>query len=115
MDELELTQALDTLEISQYFNANPDETILLKANGNKYSCYYINDGDVIIVDTSVKIVDKMRVLVAVNSQLSIKIYRVIDDTEYLQTDNNVYLPLSITSEFSYEIIGAISGTIHNLK
>jgi SOS-response transcriptional repressor LexA len=104
---------IEKIDINQYISSNSADTIILKVRGNSLKYFFINDGDILVVDTHSKITNGMRVLVSMNDKLSIKLFREIDNEQYLQTAVQEIFPLSIEPYIEYEIIGAIKGVIHN--
>jgi SOS-response transcriptional repressor LexA len=103
------------LDVSQYINTDKHNTFLIKVSGKHYNSIFFNDGDILIVDTTALLKDKMRVIARMDNELSIKIYRIIDNCIYLQTCTHKFLPISLGSNYNYEIIGAITGVFHNTE
>ena len=106
-------QNTDMVDINQYLNSNSASTMIVKVNGNNFSYFFINDGDILVIDTETQIADGMRVLISVNGELSIRIFRTINNISYIQTPDQKFLPLSIKPYIEYKIIGVISGIIHS--
>jgi SOS-response transcriptional repressor LexA len=94
--------------VSNYINLDTTTKLLVRVNSDKFSCFFINIGDILVVDTVAKISDGMRILVSLNGKLNIRIFRTIADKNYIQTPENNFLPLSINPNFEYKVIGVIT-------
>lgn len=100
------------IDISNYLSLESISTMVLQVLTSKFSDFFINSGDILVIDTKQQFSDKARVLVSMDGNLSIKIFRIIDSTYYLQTTDKKFLPLSLTPYFRYSILGTITGIIH---
>jgi len=101
------------LDTNQYINLDSATNLIVKVNSDKFSCFFIDEGDILVVDMEAKISDGMRVLVFFNGEFSIRIFRTIAHIDYIQTVDNKFLPLLIEPYIEYKIIGAISSVIHS--
>jgi len=102
-------------DTNQYIDLNSATKLIIKVNSEIFSCFFINEGDILVVDMVAKISDGMRVLVSFNGELSIRIFRTIAHIDYIQTTDNKFLPLSIKPYVEYKIIGVISSVIHKVS
>ncbi len=64
------------LDLSQYLIKHPAATFFVKVTGNSMIDAGIHDGDILIVDRSLKPVDKKVVIAVVNGELTVRRIRV---------------------------------------
>jgi DNA polymerase V len=102
------------IDLNEFLIEHPAATFFAHVSGNNLRSYGISDGDILIVDTSADYYDGRIVVASLNGNLSVKIFRNNDDVEYLQTDDERYLPLRISDEFEFRIIGCVTKVIHSL-
>jgi len=93
---------------TNYIDLDTASKLVVRVNSDNFSCFFINIGDILVIDTIAEISDGMRVLVSLNGKLNIRIFRRIASQNYIQTPANNLLPLSITPYFEYKIIGVIT-------
>ena len=109
-----LSQNLKTDVFINTFIKN-NHTSIIRITDNKYKEMYITAGDYIIVNYATTPMDGDRVLVSVNGKLLIKIFRKLDDLEYVVGDSHnhsCFLPLSV-GDFNMEVIAVIIGVIND--
>jgi DNA polymerase V len=102
------------LDLNEFLVQHPAATFFAKVKGSFAGDIGIADGDILIVDTSLKPQDGKYVLATINGALSIKIYRKIDNQEFLVSGNFQFLPMSIEPYISFSIIGVVTSVIHSL-
>jgi SOS-response transcriptional repressor LexA len=101
----------DKDQITSLFEIEPDTISLLKVIGTSYISYFIYDGDVLMIDTNLNPIDGDKVLVRISDKECIKIYRIIGEFGYLQTDISTIFPEKI-GDLRYEILGVIIRVLH---
>lgn len=102
------------IDLIEYLVDHPASTFFAHVSESNLTECGIADGDILIVDTSIAPVNGRIVLVSVNNELSVKLYRKIDQIEYLQTDNQRVLPIKIEPYLEFTIIGTVTKVIHSL-
>ena len=75
--------------------------------------FFVNNGDVLLVEKSADIYQDAKILVTMNGKYSIKIFKEIESIKYLQTADKKYLPFAIAPYIEYKVIGIVIGIVHN--
>jgi DNA polymerase V len=109
--ESEVEQHID---LNELLIEHPGATFFAKVTGVSIEKAGIYDGDVLVVDTSEEPSDRRFVVVAVNGELSIKRYRIVDGETFLETHNGQFLPMQIEPYMEYIILGTVTKVIHSL-
>ena len=102
------------IDLNEFLIEHPASTFFAHVSGNNLKSYGISDGDILVVDTSSRPFDGRIVVASLDGNLSVKIYRNNDMGEYLQTDDERYLPVRISDDFEFTIIGSVTKVIHSL-
>ncbi len=72
----------------------------------------ISDGDILIVDKSIKPRDKKIIIASFLSEFSVKRLRIINKEFFLYSENPKYGPIKITNQMDFEIFGVVTYVIH---
>ena len=102
------------VDLNEFLVEHPASTFFAKVNGDAMKGVGINDGDVLVVDSSVEPVDGKIVIIMVNNELTVKYYRVIDGEVYLQSQNKNFVPIKIDPYMEFTVIGVVTKIIHSL-
>ncbi|MBN2539015.1 MAG: translesion error-prone DNA polymerase V autoproteolytic subunit [Deltaproteobacteria bacterium] len=102
------------LDLNQYLVKHPAATFFVKVTGNSMIDAGIHDGDILIVDRSLKPVNKKVVIAVVNGELTVRRIRVTKDKVFLISENKDYKPLQIEEEMGFEVWGVVTNVIHPL-
>ncbi len=102
------------LDLNEFLIEHPASTFFAHVTGDNLIEAGIEDGDILIVDTSKEPRDGKIVIVMLNGDLSVKIYRENEGKPYLQTDNEQFIPLEIESGLKFEVIGVVTKAIHSI-
>ncbi len=102
------------LDLNQYLIKHPAATFFVKVTGNSMIDAGIHDGDILIVDRSLKPVDKKVVIAVVNGELTVRRIRVTKGKVVLISENREYQPLQIEEEMDFEVWGVVTNVIHPL-
>ena len=102
------------VDLNEFLVEHPAATFFAKVHGYSFEEAGIKDGDILIVDTGLEATDGKFVVVLVNDNLTIKIYRVIDDRVYLQAHDKKFIPKDIDPFMSFDILGVVTKVIHSL-
>ncbi len=92
----------------------PKNIYLVKVNGESMIEENIFDGDILIVDKNEKPKDGSIVIAALNGELTVKTFRIIDEKAYLFSANQRFLPIEIGELMQFEIQGVVKHVIKNL-
>lgn len=102
------------IDLNEFLVKHPASTFFARVKGERMHHADINDGDILIVDTSLDPVDGNVVIVSINGEITVKIYRNIRGDIYLESQNKQFLPLSIDPYVELKPIGVVTKVIHSL-
>lgn len=103
-----------TIDLNEFLIRHPATTFFAHVTGDNLEESGIYDGDILIVDTSMKPRDGNIVVVELRNNLSVKIYREFNEQVYLQTDKEHFLPMKIDKDFEFNVIGIVNKVIHSI-
>lgn len=101
------------VDLNEFLVEHPASTFFAKVSGLNLVNYGIRDGNILIVDSAIKPYDGRLVLVSINNELSVKVFRTINDEVYLESGDAKFLPLNI-GELEFNILGTVTRIIHSL-
>jgi DNA polymerase V len=104
-----------TLDLNTHLIENPAATFFARACGNSMEPGGIFDGDLLIVDRSIKPKDGRVVVVALNGEMVVKRLRTIVDKTFLFADNTIYSPIEITEFCCFHFWGVVTASIHRMR
>lgn len=104
----------EMIDINEYLIKHPAATFFAKIRGHNLKEIGIFDNDIVVFDTAIRPQDGKVVIAESNNELTIKIYRNINGTEYLQLSDSSFLPLRIEPYLQFDIIGVVTKVIHTL-
>lgn len=102
------------IDLNEFLVEHPAATFFVKVKGETLVNHGISNNDILIVDTALEPEDKKFVIAAVNDELSIRIYRVIDEEEFLESHTGQFLSLKENKLIDFKILGVITRVIHTL-
>lgn len=102
------------LDLNKYLIKNPAATFFVKVAGNSMIDAGIHDGDILIVDRSLKPADRKIIIAVVNGQLTVRRIRVTKGRVVLVSENRDYKPLQVEEEMDFEVWGVVMSVIHPL-
>ena len=102
------------LDLNKYLIKHPAATFFVKVSGNSMIDAGIHDGDILIVDRSLKPANKKVVIAVVNGELTVRRIRVTKGTVVLISENKDYKPLQVDEEMDFEVWGVVTNVIHPL-
>ena len=102
------------IDLNEMLIERPASTFFAKITGEELRDAGIFDGDILIIDTSIKPSDGRLVLAVSGENMTVKYYRNIDGEVFLESQDAGFFPLKIGSDFSYEIIGTVTRIIHSI-
>ncbi len=101
------------VDLNEYLVEHPATTFFAKVSGLNLQNYGVRDGDILIVDSSVVPIDGRLVLASMGNELTVKIYREIDNEVYLESGTHKFLPLNI-GEIEFDLLGTVTKIIHSV-
>ena len=105
-----------TLDLNEYVIQNPAATFFAKASGDSMEPGGIFDGDLLIIDRSIKIRSGRVVIAAVNGEMLVK--RLIwgqNDRTFLVADNPAYPSIEITEYCEVVFWGVVTYVVHRIR
>lgn len=102
------------IDLNEFLVDHPAATFFAEVNGDSLKNYGIRNKDILIVDTSIEPSDGKIVLASISGELSIKIYRVVNDDIYLESNDNRFLPIKIDGYLEFVLLGVVTKIIHSL-
>ena len=108
----------DVIDLNKHLVNHPSATFFVKVKGDSMEGANINDGDILIVDRSLKAKSGSIVIAVVDGELTVKRLRQLSKGSskeiFLVPENNNYPDIAITSD-RFEIWGVVSYIIHKAK
>lgn len=106
--------ACGSMDLNKQLAPEPRETFLVRVNGESMINRNIFDGDILIVNSRELPADGKIVVAALNGEMAVKTYRVIDGEVYLYSANEKFLPIRISPFMEFQIQGVVRYVIHNV-
>lgn len=102
------------LDLMEYLAPNPDRLYMVRVNGESMIDEGIYDGDILIVDKKQSPRDGLVVIAALNGEMLVKTYRIIDNEAYLFSANKNFLPIKVMPIWELNIQGVVKHVIRNI-
>ncbi len=107
-------QNLQMYDLNSVLAPNPSDVYLVRVTGESMINEGIFDGDILVVNKNEKPKDGKVVIAALNGEMAVKTYRIIEDKVYLFSANEKFLPIEIKPFWQFEIQGVVKHVIHNV-
>lgn len=104
----------ESLDLNEYLSKNSANVFCIRVSGDSMTGAGICNNDLLIVDRSIEAVDGKIVIAAVNSELTLKRLKYLDNQMVLMPENPAYDPIAITEETDLKIWGVVIHVIHSL-
>ncbi|WP_245652320.1 LexA family protein [Rufibacter tibetensis] len=102
----------DRIELNNYLIQNPTSTYMMKVKGNSMQDANIHEGDLLVIDKSLKPRDGLPVVCFLDGEFTVKTFRNINGKVYLEPANPAYAPIEITEEMDMRVWGVIVWILH---
>jgi DNA polymerase V len=102
------------LDLNEHLVRNRQATFFLRVRGDSMIGAGIYDGDLLIVDRSLKATHKKIVVAVVQGELLVKRLLHVDKKIFLAAENPSYAPIEVTSELGFEVWGVVTHAIHEV-
>ncbi|WP_210489874.1 LexA family protein [Rufibacter aurantiacus] len=102
----------DKVELSNYLVQNPTSTYMMKVKGNSMQDANIHEGDLLVIDKSLKPRDGLPVVCFLDGEFTVKTFRYISGKVYLEPANPAYPRIEITEEMDMRVWGVIVWILH---
>ncbi|MDC1067907.1 S24 family peptidase [Candidatus Kapabacteria bacterium] len=107
------TDESTVIDLNEYLVDHPSSTFFAKITGEDLSIVGIHDSDILIIDTGSEPIDGKMILVMLNEELTVKIFRDIDGEIFFESSQNNFIPRNLPG-LNYEMIGVITKIIHSI-
>lgn len=105
---------IQRLDLNSLLAPAPDDVFLVRVNGESMIDENIFDGDILIVDSKETPKDGSIVISALNGEMTVKTYRIIDGKVYLFAANKKFFPIEILPDWNFKIQGVVKHVIHEV-
>ncbi|MFD2246656.1 LexA family protein [Pontibacter ruber] len=102
----------DRINLQEYLVQNPTSTYMMRVRGNSMQDANIHDGDVLVIDKSLKPADGLPVVCFLDGEFTVKTFRKINNKAYLYPANPAYKPIEITEEMDMRVWGVVVWILH---
>jgi len=103
-----------TLDLNQHLIKHPAATFFVRVAGDSMIDAGIHDGDLLLVDRSLEMVDGKVVIAIINAELLVKRVRKVGGRLFLLPENQAYQPIEVREEMDFELWGVVTHVIHSL-
>ncbi len=113
------TNADDQIEkrtdLNELFIKKPKDTFLVKVNGLSMINAGIQNGDILLVDSTAEPKNGKIVIAAINGEITVKRLQAKGKKIYLKAENAAFAPIEILKEMNFKILGTVTHVIHDLQ
>ncbi len=102
----------DRINLNEYIVTHPSATFYYWVEGNSMIEAGIFDGDLIVVDNSIKPKNNDIVLGVINGEITLKQIKMSDGKIFLAPKNPEFKPIEITDGMNFTVRGVIVCNIH---
>lgn len=103
-----------TLDLNHYLIKHPAATFFVRVAGDSMIDAGIHDGDLLLVDRSLEMVDGKVVIAVMNGELLVKRVRKVGARLFLVPENQAYQPIEVREEMDFELWGVVTHVVHSL-
>lgn len=105
----------DRINLQQVLIHNPTATFLVRVRGESMRDARLHDGDILVVDRSLKPRDGHIIIGVVDGEFTVKRYLKKGDRMFLQPANEAYPSLEITEEMDFKPWGVVVWSLHKVN
>ena len=103
------------LDLNQLLIQNKSATFCLRVKGDSMINAGIHDGDIIVVDRSVKAVGRSVVVAVIDGELMVKRLVYINGIAELHAENPKYTPILLKESQELTIWGVVTNAVHSVR
>ncbi len=103
-----------TLDLNEFIVKHPAATFFVKVSGDSMQNAGIYDGDIIVVDKSLRAVHGNIVLALIHGEYTVKRLHFAGKRVFLRPENEQYQPLEIMPEMDFEVWGVVIHVLHKV-
>lgn len=105
----------DRLDLNELLVSNKPATFFLRVQGDSMINAGIYDGDLIVVDRSLRPLHRSIVVAVVDGELTVKRLFIRNGMAELHAENPKYMPIRLQDEQELTIWGVVTSAIHQVK
>ncbi|PSR53259.1 peptidase S24 [Adhaeribacter arboris] len=102
----------DRINLNSYLIQNPTSTYMMRVKGNSMQDANIHEGDILVIDKSLKPNDGVPVVCFLDGEFTVKTFRKINNKLYLEPANPAYKPIEITDDMDMRVWGVVAWVLH---
>jgi DNA polymerase V len=102
------------MDLNKLLAPNPKDIYLVQVTGESMMNEGIISGDILVVNRRETPEDGKVVIAALNGDLAVKTYRLIDGIVHLFSANESFKPIEIAPFYHFEIQGVVKHVIHDV-
>ncbi|MBX0335402.1 translesion error-prone DNA polymerase V autoproteolytic subunit [Pontibacter sp. HSC-14F20] len=100
------------IDLGKYLIQNPTSTFMMRVKGNSMTDANIRDGDILVIDKSLKASDGMPVVCFLDGEFTLKTFKKIGQQVFLAPANPAYKPIEVTEEMDLRVWGVVVWILH---
>jgi DNA polymerase V len=104
----------NSLDLNLELIKNPTATFFVRVSGSSMKDAGIFDGDILIVDRSLRATNRKIVIAILNGELLVKRLCIRGDQYILMPENKNYSPIYLTNDSDLNIWGVVTNVIHKV-
>ena len=101
------------IDLNDLLIEHPSATYYVRVNGDSMVGAGILNGDLLIVDKSLKVTNNCIVVAHIDGEFTVKKIKKTKKKNFLQAENTNYKPIEITEEMDFELFGVVAHAIHH--
>lgn len=103
-----------TLDLNEYLVQHPNSTFFVRVDGYSMINAGIFPDDILVVDRSLEAVHNKIVIAVLNSELTVKRLKIINNVYWLYPENSEFEPYCIDEDVDFFIWGVVTYVIHKV-
>ena len=100
------------LNVQELLVKRPASTFFIRVSGYSMLDAGIHDGDILVVDRSLKASNQKIIVAILDGELTIKRFEQSENTIYLHPENSEYQSITVTPDMDFEVWGVVTNVIH---
>ena len=102
----------DKIDLNRYIVQNPTSTYMMRVKGSSMVDANIHEGDILVIDKSLKASDGMPVVCFLDGEFTVKTFKKVGNKAYLMPANPAYKPIEVTEEMDVRVWGVVVWILH---
>ena len=102
----------DRIDILKHIILNPTSTYMMRVKGSSMVDANIHEGDILVIDKSLKASDGMPVVCFLDGEFTVKTFKKMGNKACLMPANPAYKPIELTEEMDMRVWGVVVWILH---